>query len=383
MAKSDRQMVLSSANLETSEISKGELSFKISGRLDSSSVSDLWKRSMKIIDTNRPRLLLVDASGIEYCDGSGIGLFVEFVRRLNAIGGRVEIKNLKDEFGKLLDAFGQEKPFEITPEAVSKLNPIEGLGERFVNTLKELYEQISFMGELSYTLFKALLNPHNIRWKDVWYVVQRHGVSALAIVCIMNFLMGLIMAFQAAVTMRMFAAEVFVSNFVGLAMVRILGPLMTAVVLSGRTGSAFAAELGTMKINEEIDAIHTMGLNPMKFLSVSRVLGVLILMPFLVLFAELSGIIGGAVVMGSLGQSLITYFDRILYSVRLTDFFGGFVKSFVFAIAISSVGCLRGFKTKSGASAVGDSATDAVVNCLFLLIVIEGVFAVVYYFLGI
>ncbi len=383
MVKQSKQTTLNYVNLETSEISKGKILFKISGYLDSSSVSDIWEKSMAIIEANRPAFLLVDASGIEYCDGSGIGLFVEFVRRLSTAGGKCEVKDLKEEFHKLLDAFGHDKPFEITAQKQERLNPIENLGVRFMNAAKDLREQIAFMGELSFTLFKSLLRPHNIRWKDVWYVVQRHGVSALVIVCVMNFLMGLIIAFQSAVTLRLFAAEVFVANMVGLAMVRVLGPLMTAIVLSGRTGSAFAAELGTMKINEEIDAIYTMGLDPMKFLTVSRVLGVLILMPLLVLFAEMSGILGGAVVMGSLGQSLITYFDRILNSVRLTDFFGGFVKSFVFAIAISSVGCLRGFKTKAGASAVGDSATDAVVSCLFLLIVIEGVFAVVYYFLGI
>ena len=382
MAKTTKQTTHSLVNLETSEINKGQLSFKLSGTLDSSSVSDLWEKSMAIIEDNRPNLLVVDAKGIDYCDGSGIGLLVEFIRRMIGIGGKCEIKELKNEFRKLLDAFEPE-PFQITSQEKKYINPIAGLGMRFVEGLKDLYGQMSFMGELSFTLFKAILTPRAIRWGDVWYVVQRHGVSALPVVCIMNFLMGLIMAFQAAVTMRLFGAEIFVSNFVGLAMIRILGPLMTAVVLSGRTGSAFAAELGTMKINEEIDAIHTMGLNPMKFLTVSRVLGVVILMPILILFAESCGILGGAVVMGSLGQSLITYFDRILHSVRLNDFFGGFVKSFVFAIAISSIGCLRGFKTKSGAAAVGDSATDAVVSCLFLLIIIEGVFAVVYYFLGV
>ena len=371
------------AKLETLESSPQKLSLKISGHLDSYTIGDIWQQSVGAIQEVLPKVLTIDAASIEYCDGSGIGLFIELNTRLLKAGGKCEIKNLKDEFQKLLDAYEPQKPFEITSQEKAYIHPIASLGITFVEFLKNIKEQITFMGEMVYTLLHALRQPKNIRWADVWYVLQTHGANALSIVCLINFLMGLILAFQAAVMLRLFGAEAFVANGVGLGTVRVIGPLMTAIVLAGRTGSSFAAEIGTMKVNEEIDAIYTMGLNPMRFLTVSRVLGVLLLMPILTLFAEVAGILGGVTVMAPMGQSVVDYFSRVFESVRLNDFFIGLVKSLVFGVAIASVGCLKGFKTKTGASAVGVSATEAVVNSLVLLILIEGIFSVVCYFLGI
>jgi phospholipid/cholesterol/gamma-HCH transport system permease protein len=199
-------------------------------------------------------------------------------------------------------------------------------------------------------------------------------------------LMGLIMAFQSALLLREFGVEIYVANLVGKSMVRELGPLMTTILLAGRTGSAFAAELGSMKINEELDALSTMGLDPLRFLVVPRVLGAVLVTPLLTVFAILCGIIGGAVVLVSFGYPLVAYVNQLLSGVggiNLTDFLGGMVKATVFGILVAAIGCLRGLQTESGASAVGISATRAVVSGIVLIVLADGAFAVLYYLLNV
>ncbi|MFW6255811.1 MAG: MlaE family ABC transporter permease, partial [Candidatus Sumerlaeota bacterium] len=200
---------------------------------------------------------------------------------------------------------------------------------------------------------------------------------------LIGFLMGLIMSFQAAIPLRQFGADIFVADLIALSMLRELGPLMTAIILAGRTGSAFAAELGTMQINEEIDALKTMGLPPVRFLVVTRVTGATFVTPLLTLFANLAGLIGGAVVLLSLGFPLITYYRQAFGAVDLVDLTGGLAKSVVFGFLVSAIGCLRGLQTKSGATSVGHSTTRAVVSAIILIALADGVFAVVYYYLGI
>ena len=191
------------------------------------------------------------------------------------------------------------------------------------------------------------------------------------------------MAFQSAIPMRQFGADIYVANLIGLSMVRELGPLLTAIILAGRSGSAFAAELGTMKVSEELDALKTMGLEPVRFLVVPRVIAAVTMTPLLAIWTGLFGLIGGAVVMLSLGFPLVTFVNQVQSAVSTGDLLGGIGKAFVFGIVVAAVGCLRGLQTKSGASAVGESTTRAVVSGLVLITVVDGVFAVVFYALGI
>jgi phospholipid/cholesterol/gamma-HCH transport system permease protein len=196
-------------------------------------------------------------------------------------------------------------------------------------------------------------------------------------------LVGLIMAFQGAVLMAQFAAEIYIADFVGLSVTRELGPLITAIIVAGRTGSAFAAELGTMKVNEEIDALTTMGLDPVRFLVIPRVIAATLMTPILTIFANLAGMVGGAIVMTGLGYPLITYVHRALHAVSAVDFVSGLAKSLVFGMLIATTGCLCGLRTGEGASAVGNSATRAVVNSIVLIVLADGLFAVLFYYLGI
>ncbi|HYL19107.1 MAG TPA: ABC transporter permease, partial [Burkholderiales bacterium] len=214
-------------------------------------------------------------------------------------------------------------------------------------------------------------------------IAQRVGADAAPIVALIGFLMGVILAFQSAVAMRQFGAEIYVANLVALSLLRELGPLMTAITLAGRSGSAFAAEIGTMKVNEEVNALVTMGVDPVRFLVVPRLLAGFLLCPLLTILADMIGLIGGALVMKSFSVPMVTYFQQVQAAASVGDLLGGVAKAFVFGLLVAGIGCLQGLRTGEGPSAVGQSTTRAVVGGIILIIVVDGVCAVLFHVLDI
>jgi len=338
---------------------------------------------MSVVQKGPVQRLTVDASDLKYCDISGIGLFVELGRFQNKTGGELEILGLKKEFRQLLDLFDPKAFLELPGKRRKPTNIAVEIGRVVSMLWKDMGVFVAFVGEISLSMLRVVSNPRALRWQEVVRAAEKAGVNALPIVMLISFLVGLIMAFQAAIPMRQFGAEVFVADLVALSMLRELGPLMTAIVFTGRSGSAFAAELGTMKVNEEIDAFTTMGLDPVRFLIVPRVLASLVMTPLLSVFSGLIGVCGGSLVLLSLDYSLATYFKEVVKAVTYGDFLGGIFKSVVFGVVVAGVGCLRGLETGIGATAVGDATTRAVVSGIVLIVVIDGVFSVVYYYLGI
>jgi phospholipid/cholesterol/gamma-HCH transport system permease protein len=372
-----------SSSFQTSMIAPDVLRVKIIGRLDSMTTGNVWRKTSMELDRMSPKRIIIDASEIKYCDGSGIGYLFELRRRQQKAGATFEIFGLQPKFQHLLDIFDPSE-FEESPETQpSPISFFEKIGRSTCIICEEAHAFVEFIGEAGVAMVKALLNPKQVRWKDAFFVAETAGVNALPVIVLIGFLMGLIMAFQAAIPMREFGAEIYVANLVGLSMVRELGPLMTAIVLAGRSGSAFAAELGTMKVNEEIDALITMGLDPLRFLVVTRILAAVIMTPLLTLFADLIGVMGGSIVLISMGYSLATYFKQIFSMVNYVDLFGGLLKSIVFGLLVAGIGCLRGLQTQIGASAVGESTTRAVVGGIVLIVATDGIFSVIYYYLGI
>ncbi|MDP2606813.1 MAG: MlaE family lipid ABC transporter permease subunit [Deltaproteobacteria bacterium] len=361
----------------------GVFTMVISGRLDSSSTGGIWRQATRALASAGAASGVVDASGIDYCDGSGAALFVHLREQQHRAGGRLEIQGLRREFQGLLDGWEPGELTRLESRPPSGRHFAEEIGAATVDVWLDIRTLISFVGELSAALVNAALHPRGVRWRDVMQVAEAAGVNALPIVMLVSFLMGLIMAFQAAIPLRQFGAEIFVANLIALSMLRELGPLMTAIILAGRSGSAFAAEIGTMKVREEVDALKTMGLDPMRFLVVTRVIAAVVMTPLLTVFANLLGLMGGSVVMLSLGFPLITYFHQIQYAVTYGSLLGGLLKAFVFGILVAAIGCLRGLQTKTGATAVGESTTSAVVSGIILIAVTDGIFSVVYYYLGV
>ena len=376
-------MTANTTTLSTGTNEQGNVTITIVGRLDSASTSSIWQKAMDALEEASSKSVVVDTAGVDYCDGTGIGLLVELTLRQRKAGGELEITGLRTEFQRLMDMFDPaefEKTQIVKPY---KARLPEEVGRAAFTIWDNIRSQITFLGELIVALVSAVGNPRRVRWKDAFLIAETGGVNALPIIALISFLIGLIMAFQAAIPMRQFGAEIFVADLIALSTLRELGPLMTAIVMAGRTSAAFAAELGTMKVNEEIDAMSTMGLDPVRFLVVTRVIAILIMMPLLTIFANLLGIIGGSVVLLSLGYPLVTYVDRIIISASYGDLLGGLVKSLAFGLIVAGIGCSRGLQTKTGASAVGVSTTKAVVSGFILIIITDGIFSVVYFYLGI
>jgi phospholipid/cholesterol/gamma-HCH transport system permease protein len=371
------------ARLRVGALRDGVLAMALAGRLDSSTTGKIWRQATEAVVAAKARSVIVDAAEVDYCDGSGIALFVHLRNLQHKARAQLEIHGLRPEFEELLQESELGDLEQLESQRRPKTNLTEELGRVVVGFWEDTRSLIGFVGELVSALGTAVIHPKSVRWRDVVRVAETAGVNALAIIVLVSFLMGVIMAFQGAISLRRFGADVFVANLVGLAMLRELGPLMTAIILAGRSGSAFAAELGTMKVREEIDALKTMGLDPVRFLVVTRVIAAVVMTPLLTVFADLLGLIGGALVMRSFGVPMITFYRQVQYQVSYGSFVGGLVKSFVFGILVAAIGCLRGLQTTTGASAVGESTTRAVVSGIVLIVITDGIFSVVFYYLNV
>ena len=369
------------ARLRSDGPSNGLLKLAIAGRLDADNTGRIWRESTRLVAAARAATVDLDASAIEYCDGSGIALLIQLRRLQQKNRGQLQIHGLRPEFQELLNDWSQERDETGQSKPKARVQLVEEIGRDVAQIWEDVHELISFVGELGLAMVKAARHPSTIRWRDTLLIAEEAGVNALPIVALLSFLVGVIMAFQAAVALRQFGAEIFVANMIGLSVLREMGPLMTAIILAGRSGSAFAAEIGTMKVREEIDALKTMGLEPVRFLVVPRVLAGVVMTPVLTVFADLLGVMGGSVVMMSLGFPLITFFNQLQTAVSYGSLVGGLVKAFAFGILIAAIGCLRGLQTQTGASAVGLSTTHAVVSGIILIVITDGIFSVIYYYL--
>jgi phospholipid/cholesterol/gamma-HCH transport system permease protein len=245
-------------------------------------------------------------------------------------------------------------------------------------------EMLSFLGEALQSFGRLLVGRARFRRSDLVDVIFECGAAALPIVTLISFLVGLILAFVGAIQLQQFGAQIYVADLVGIAMAREMGALMTGIIMSGRTGAAFAAQLGTMQVNEEIDALTTFGLSSMEFLVLPRMIALIVMMPLLCVYADLMGIIGGALVgVGMLHLSVTQYVNETLNGVHLTDFAVGIFKSAIFGVLVAVSGCMRGIQSGRSASAVGLAATSAVVTSIVFIIVTDGIFAVLTNALGI
>lgn len=370
------------AQLKTDRVATSG-SLALAGRLDASSVATLWDPLQSAVTAaSQPRIVL-DASGVEYCDGAGAALLLGAQAAAKARGAELAIEGLKPDFETALKQFDVEhylKP-PVAPAASTSL--IEQIGANGRQVWKDFLDMAEFTGEFARAMGYALRHPGSVRWQDAIRTAEVAGANALPVVLLVGFLIGFVMAFQAAIPMRQFGADAFIPTLVGLAMCRELGPIMTALALAGRSSSAFAAELGTMKVNDEIAALTTLGLSPVPFLVVPRVIAAVLMTPVLTVFGTMAGILGGLLVFVFLGYPVATYWSQMSETVGLNDFLGGMAKGFFFGIVVAGIGCLRGLQTKTGASAVGDSTTSAVVSCIVFVSVGDGLFALLYYALGI
>ena len=355
---------------------------QLSGSLDPSTVEPAWTETEKLIKNTAPLKVIIDSAKLTYADTPGITYFIK-LRDLSAkMGFDYELINLAPEYHKLVNLFDNYVN-ENKPNIAESENFIVRLGQSVVDGYNSIFESVSFIGEVMVGFLRYFINPSKIRFKDILITSEKLGVNAIFIIALVNFLVGLVIAFQSAIPLSQYGGTIFVADLLVLSVFKELGPLMTAIVVNGRSSSAFAAEIGTMKVNEEIDALTTMGISKIRFLVMPKFIATLVMLPILTVFGILFAMLGGLVVMMSLGFPPITYLNQITLAATYVDLLAGLFKTIFFALIIAGVGCLEGLRTKSGASAVGDSTTQAVVKGIILIVVVDGIFGVVYYYLGI
>lgn len=336
------------------------------------------KRSLKTISCKK---MIADLKDAGYMDDYGAMVMLRLKEAADRRQAVFEVVNADEAVQEVLDLYaGLQNKMKLScftaPE--SRENIFIRLGEGVFYEAYRLKFMVAFLGSVILSFLKIIRCPRLLRLSDTINFMRKVGVDAVPIVALISFLVGLIMAFVSSIQLRQFGAGIYVASIVALSMVSELGPIMTAIVVAGRSGSAFAAEIGTMRINEEIDALFSMGFSPTLFLAVPRIIAAIIVIPLLTVFSDLFAILGGLVISVSmLDLTIGTYFTQAFEALSLFEFFWGFSKGVVFAVLISTVGCLRGFQVRGGAAQVGNAATSAVVTGIFLIILFDSVFAVI------
>jgi phospholipid/cholesterol/gamma-HCH transport system permease protein len=332
---------------------------------------------------SRAASLRFDASGLESWDSSLVALVARLLRRAEEAGVPVDRAGLPEGVRRLL-GLAEAVPERGAREGEAAASWLARLGEATLRRAQEASDPLAFLGEVAIALGRLALLRARFPVADFLFYVQQVGAQALPIVTLIGFLVGLILAFMGAVQLLRFGATIYVADLVSLAMLREMGAVMTGVVMAGRTGAAFAAQLGTMKVTEEIDAFRTLGIPPVEYLVVPRVLALVAMMPLLTLYADFWGIVGGVVVASTMLDLTITqYLNETFAAATLADLLLGVVKGAVFGALVALASCLQGMRTGDTASAVGDAATAAVVSGIVLIIATDGLFAVICNIIGI
>jgi len=351
------------------------ITFTLEGRITAFTIGPIWSAALDSLARNADRPFIIDASRLEYIDDTGIALVFDLKRRRRPVGAEVEIRGLAPNLAALIPDY-DPKDFS---EAVQKKPPpsiIEQIGRVTSQQIAYVNRMLAFLRDCGVVLLQGLRHRGIIRWGEVLGVATEAGANAVPIVILIGFLMGVIIAFEIGLVAQQFGAVIFVVDGVGVAMLRELGALMTAIVFAGRTGAAFAAQIGTQKVNEEVNAILTFGLDPVRFLALPRLLAALLVVPLLTVLADVVGIFGGALVLASFDIGIVQFYNHLLGAVGAKDFLVGIVKAAVFGLTIAAIGCERGLATGAGATSVGLSATSAVVTSIVSIVVLDGFFTV-------
>lgn len=308
--------------------------------------------------------------------------FLLALRKLEAAivrrGGTAHHETLPDGVRRLMNLAAQSEAPSGARRVAALPSFLARIGERAQSIWRETGDFFAFVGEAFLAFLRLLRGRAGFRRSDFLLILQDTGARALPIVTLISVLVGMILAFVGAVQLRQFGVEIYVANLVGIAMLREMGALMTAIIMAGRTGAAFAAEIGSMQANEEIDALSTLGFNPVDFLVLPRILALVLMMPLLALYADILGILGGALIGTTLmGLDFSQYWAQTVRALNMTHLFIGLIKASVFGVIVALAGCQRGLFAGRSASAVGMATTSAVVLAIVLIVVADGIFAVV------
>lgn len=326
-------------------------------------------------------VLDIDLTGVVSLDGAALSLLVEIRDELVQRGIQCRIVGASDRLRPLVHLYAGGEA-RSTPEPHVREGWIAGLGRTVSSAVERAGRGVAFVGELTAAAGGLLRRPRSSNWRALPGLLERAATDGIPIVILLNFLVGFVMGFQSARELKLYGANLYVADVVGLAVTRELAPLMTAIIMSGRSGAAFAAELGTMRVSEEIDALRTLGFAPVSYLILPRVAALAIAAPLLTMIGDVCGVIGGIGVASSLDITPRAYLAEIRADVLPSDVWTGLVKSVAFGIDIAVIGCRQGFTARGAASGVGRATTATVVQCLFTLVILDTLFTVLFRMFG-
>jgi phospholipid/cholesterol/gamma-HCH transport system permease protein len=349
-------------------------------------VADLHTLELQLPTIKWPEqaALTFDMHAVQLMDTSGAWLLARTVRDLEARGTQVTLQGLSS---------GAQALYELVREdggtahklPVPKRRPfLFAVGQWSLASLLRWGDMIAFIGEMGESAVSVLRNPFRIRWSEVFHELAQAGHKALPIVGLLCFLLGIVIGYQGGVQLEDYGANIYVVDLVGISMLRELAPMITAIIVAGRTGSAYTAEIGTMKVTEEVDALRSLGIAPMEILVLPKLLALLIALPLLTVYADIMGVFGGMVMADiQLGISFSTFIERFDDAVELDTYLVGIGKAPVFAAIIATVGCFQGFQVTGSAESVGRRTTLSVVQAIFAVIIVDAAFSVAFSYLGI
>ncbi len=329
---------------------------------------------------NLPQELTVQADALTELDTAGALLLYDILHQLNENGAKVTFSGLTDQQQNLFNTIEKEwASTQQLPRTLRAPNFFYQLGQFGYSKYIELVAFLQFIGEFTVSLIKALIPPIRIPIGAIFRAMDDTGYQALPILALMSFLIGVVLSYELALQLKIFGANIFIVDITGMAVLREFSPLITAVILAGRTSTSFAALLGTMKVNEEIDALLIMGISPMERLVIPRVIGLFLAFPLLIVWSDIFGVFGSMVMAKSqLSVSYQAYFERFQYEVSVRQYVLGLIKAPVFALIIAGVGCFQGFCVGDSAESVGRQTTKAAVQAIFMIIIADSLFAIIY-----
>lgn len=351
----------------------------LQGRITLGDADRLLARMNDAMAAGNRASVRIDLSGVSYMDGAGVLTLLRLEDSIRGKGIPFTLIRVPEEIRRVMGLIDRESLTRSPLRAeIGPVGIVEGLGSASVRISKDFVAMLAFLGDLVGALIHLLLHPREVRWQDVFFYVRRVGADGLPIVGLISILIGLIIAFMSSLQLKQFGANVYVASLVAVAIVRELGPIMTAILVAGRSASAFAAEIGTMRVNDEVDALVTMGFDPIRFLVVPKLIATVIVLPLLTLYADLFGILGGMIVgIAGLDLTAYTYLQASRRSITVFFLNSSLVKAAVFACIIAWIGCQRGFQVRGGVEEVGAATTSAVVTAILLIVVVDSAFAVV------
>ncbi len=375
------------AQLITLPEKNGVTQFKCSGDWTVDAVQNITSVIEKLVQNCQKQTFQWDVSDVGRVDSAGIIIFYHYYKLLKSRNCSIILTGVKSEHKKMFRLLRHFIPRKLTPRkknTANLLKPFNAFGHTCVRLVVDLIAFITFMGEIFVNLATSIIHPGTVRYGAIVKNIEDAGVRAMPIIAVTSFLIGIVIAYQGAVQLQKFGANIFIVDMIGISITRELAPLITAIVVAGRTGSSYTAQLGAMKITEEIDAMRTMGFDPYRFLIVPRILALMIALPLLVFFADIVGILAGMLISDiHLNVSPDEFFHRLQSALAIKHVWIGIFKAPFFAWLIASVGCFYGLQVSSNTESIGRYTTISVVNAIFLVIACDALFSVLFTELGI